>query len=310
MISRIKKPRKVSFAARPASSYPGQSSFTGTATLPPYPPELEASRNATSPQQAGAATASEPHATRPAQTRTETGEEERSVKSQHLGREEIKVHGHWVLDLKDRAGKLVEHREFDSLLLPAASLPSGAQVLAALLGGEGVNGTPGIGLVSGSFNPPLPSDFYYGPPAGSLRCFAFEGQKSPLVHSGTSYAFYSEQHRRGTGAALATAENWVLSGRFPVPVGLGSVSAIQTLMPLSVRSEAPFLGGANFVPSFGAVYDRNTDLAPSAFGRGNGSSADRDYVVQLALTSTKVPGAMFAVTPGQTLSVSIAISIL
>lgn len=43
----------------------------------------------------------------------------------------IKVHGHWIIDVKDKDGKLLEHRDFQNALQPA-----GGNLLGALLTGQ------------------------------------------------------------------------------------------------------------------------------------------------------------------------------
>ncbi len=48
------------------------------------------------------------------------------------GLEGIKVHGHWIIDVKDKDGKIVEHRDFQNSLDPTF----GGLILARLLNGS------------------------------------------------------------------------------------------------------------------------------------------------------------------------------
>ncbi len=62
----------------------------------------------------------------------------------------IKVHGHWVLAVKNPDGKLVERREFDNSLVTAGNFLSGDQLLVAILSGDLTPGGLGIALITGS----------------------------------------------------------------------------------------------------------------------------------------------------------------
>ena len=62
-------------------------------------------------------------------------EEEASAPSKP-GTEGIKVHGHWLIDLKDKDGKVIEHRDFNNSLFI-----SGADILAKLISGQSVMGS-------------------------------------------------------------------------------------------------------------------------------------------------------------------------
>ena len=61
--------------------------------------------------------------------------------------EGIKVHGHWVLDVKNPDGKLVEHREFNNALVKGGVATGGDQILAALISGNVSVGDPSVAFV-------------------------------------------------------------------------------------------------------------------------------------------------------------------
>jgi hypothetical protein len=67
------------------------------------------------------------------------------------GTEGVKVHGHWVMDLKDKDGTIIDHRDFENALVPI----SGTQVLVSLLTGSW---TPGNYYMSISHAPVFPSN--------------------------------------------------------------------------------------------------------------------------------------------------------
>ena len=74
-------------------------------------------------------------------------EEEETAKPAKPGSEGIKIHGHWVIDVRNPDGTLAAHRDFHNSLvtLTGASYgPTGDQILAALLSGNTVPGDPAI----------------------------------------------------------------------------------------------------------------------------------------------------------------------
>ena len=66
-------------------------------------------------------------------------EEESSVPNEP-NEQGIKVHGHWVIDVKDKDGKVVDHRDFQNSLASG----SGPQLLALLLSGAATPSNFGI----------------------------------------------------------------------------------------------------------------------------------------------------------------------
>lgn len=66
----------------------------------------------------------------PARAAVVTEEEESASASKKPGDEGIKVHGHWTLDVKDKDGAIVQHRDFQNSLVAA-----GATTLINLLTG-------------------------------------------------------------------------------------------------------------------------------------------------------------------------------
>jgi hypothetical protein len=89
-------------------------------------------------QSASAAQTATPQAA-PVTEQTPAAKQE-SPSSGKPGNEGIKVHGHWVINVKNPDDTLAEHREFDN------SLADGGQLLVGLLSGYLVPGVYGIAL--------------------------------------------------------------------------------------------------------------------------------------------------------------------
>lgn len=82
-----------------------------------------------------------------AKTVAQAEEEESAPAPKKPGQEGIKVHGHWVMDLKDKDGKVIEHRDFQNSL----DRNNGTNLLIDLLTGVTVGGNMEIDAIkSGS----------------------------------------------------------------------------------------------------------------------------------------------------------------
>src|ERR1700749_3384665 len=81
-------------------------------------------------QQRAAASSRNTKATAHAAAKPVAEEENEASTPSKPGAEGIKVHGHWILDLKDKDGKLIEHRDFHNALNV-----SGGDTLAKLITG-------------------------------------------------------------------------------------------------------------------------------------------------------------------------------
>jgi hypothetical protein len=75
----------------------------------------------------------------------------KAAEAAKLGSEGIKIHGHWVLVVKNPDGKVVERREFDNSLVTynaANEYPTGDQTILALLSRNATMGDPAIVFLS------------------------------------------------------------------------------------------------------------------------------------------------------------------
>lgn len=221
--------------------------------------------------------------------------------------EGIKVHGHWVLQVKNADGTLGERREFDNSLAGTNSGgQNGAQALVALLSGNAVAGDPGIAFIS---TPVSPSCFIAG-------CYMFVTDSTSLLPgfgNGVSYPGGSSGLPYATGligtVSFSPSVNWVLSGNYSVPSGLTSIGAVGTYIPLCMNKNQSFLSG--FVPQ-GTYHDRSADIGSNACNLSStitsSGSSGNELVEVFPLTYTAVPSGPLAVTTGQVITVTVTIS--
>jgi hypothetical protein len=221
------------------------------------------------------------------------------------GNEGIKVHGHWVLQVKNADGTLGERREFDNSLvtLNATVNLTGDRVLTALLSGNGVAGDPGIAFIS---TPVSPNCFISG-------CYMFVTDSTsllPYYGNGLSYPNSGIPFETGLVGTVSFSSpvNWVLSGNYTVPSGLTSIGAVGTYLPLCMSKGQGFLSSNQ--PA-GTYHDRSSDIASSACALNSSittTSSGSEYIMVFPLTYTVVPSGPLAVTTGQIVTVTVTIS--
>jgi hypothetical protein len=168
------------------------------------------------PAAAVAAVATTPAATPPA-LKGPAEEKEASAPSKPGG-EDIKVHGHWIIDVKNPDGSLAEHRDFQN------SLADGGQLLVGLFSGYTVIGSYGIGLVGNACSPLLPEP-------GASNCYITQSLTEDFGGSvcGSSLVCFNTLttavNLTGTGSP---AYSMVLSGSALAQVP-GTITAVQTI---------------------------------------------------------------------------------
>ncbi|MGA3074770.1 MAG: hypothetical protein ABSG56_13860 [Bryobacteraceae bacterium] len=130
------------------------------------------------------------------------------------GSEGIKVHGHWIIDVKNPDGSLAQHRDFEN------SLQDGGQFLTGLASGYMVFGGYYIGFV-GNACAPTALD-------GSTNCYI--SQNGAFLSA--QCAYYTCIGGLTVAANITTGSSQpysiVLSGSGVVPLA-GTISAVQTL---------------------------------------------------------------------------------
>jgi hypothetical protein len=121
----------------------------------------------------------------------------------------VKMHGHWIIDVKNPDGSLAEHRDFEN------SLESNAQGLL-------------IGLLSGYMTP---GDYMIvlGPTSGNGACFATYYQFCGIVRSLATYPGLGYCAYYYCGAGLTYTYNFGTDFQGPFSMVLaGSITANQT----------------------------------------------------------------------------------
>jgi hypothetical protein len=150
-------------------------------------------------------------ATTQAKTETDEGQAESSEKSAEEkpsgdgGQGDIKVHGHWTIEVRDPDGTVVSHREFEN------SIQQGAQALTAILGHQAASGFWSVDLYvspnCGNVNSPACIIAEPGPPL-----FIVPPNSTNLVASVTN-----------SGASLT------LAGSVQAPVAM-QIANVQTVL--------------------------------------------------------------------------------
>lgn len=218
----------------------------------------------------------------------------------------IKIHGHWVLEVKNPDGKLVERREFDNSLVTIGSMPSGDQVLAALLSGNAVAGDPAIGFIPGALSGKTsdPSLFCIG---GAGGCYFYVPDATNFLLGGGNWSPGASWVQTGLSAqgSFGPTVNWVLSGNYPVPGALTSIYAVETVLPLCIKAHQPFQNGYWLLS--GPFQARSADIAPSACNNTN-SAISSEFIAYATLTFTVVKNGPLTVIPGGVVTVTVTIS--
>jgi hypothetical protein len=256
------------------------------------------------------------------------------------GGEGIQIHGHWVLEVKGADGKVRDRREFENSLVttytinPAVTTPtplttSGAAYVAGVLSGNVVPGDPAIGFVQGTLtgDPSLWCDpAFIGPTNPKITCYTYTTTNS-LWNNGSLSSGSSGDVSLQLGLNLATTytptASLVLSGNYMVPVGLTSISAVQTLFgACAAPYEAGLAGffpldnagnGVGYGTGLNGIQWRTEDNAPkvcTALQLGTPTAVDVEVLG--ALTSTAVTvgttASPMSVTTGEIVAVTVTIS--
>jgi hypothetical protein len=235
--------------------------------------------------------------------------------------EGIKIHGHWVLEVKNPDGKLVERREFNNALVTGGSQLSGDQVLAALLSGNAAPGGMAIAFISGpTTTTGLDVSSFCngsGAPAG-INCFGFYMTKSVTANNDATGQVIGNGQSGLTGVVFfSPSVNIVLSGNYTVPAALGTlgvINAVETYAGGCIPgafsgSQYAGYGGGRF--SGTSVAFRQDNIAPTGCDINTpifSFPTQLTYGYAGAFTFTNIPGGSLPVTAGQIITVSVTIS--
>jgi len=296
-----------------------------TLAIPPQPVAAASSLNAFEPTSFSALMPGT--ATAHAASSPVVDEEEESPKPGKPRHEGVKVHGHWVMQVKNADGTLGERREFENSLVTTYATvdneqitTSGSQMMVAMLSGNVAVSDPAIGFVQGNVSAGQDQSQYCSTALtllNGISCYAFTSANSlynqPLV--GT-YAGYSLG--LAYTANFTPATSIVLSGNYTVPFGLTSIAAVQSLYGFCVPFNTTYAAsrgiGFAFTLANSATF-RNSDI-PSVNCKGTPAQLQSlsELEVLFPLTSTFVTSGNpavaipLAVTPGQIIQVTVTLS--
>ena len=208
-------------------------------------------------------------------------EEKGSTAPAKPGGEGIKVHGHWIIDVRNRDGSLAQHRDFEN------SLADGGQFLIGLASGYTTFGGYYIVLVGNACTVPSGSS--------STDCYFAQSGVVRLELCGDTITCIGSltvaPNLTGTGSP---AYSMVLSGSGPLSMA-GTISAVLT------QYNSCYSSTSNSAPPAGP-----SPASPAACitaGNDGGST----NVGQGAFTGTTL-SAPLAVTAGQLIQVTVTIS--
>jgi hypothetical protein len=249
-------------------------------------------------------------------------EEEETGTPKKSGGNGIKVHGHWVIDVRNPDGTLAEHRDFENSLTTGGGagqylVATGDQILPGLLSGAFVPGDPAIAFLQASGGAATisaagdPTAFCVGTGYPNIVCDMLTTTQGLPTYLSNDLAANPQVSAGLTNASFFSGNTvgWVLSGNYTVPSGLTSIMAVQTLMVLCTDKN---LGSvANPTSISGSSASRTADSPSSCYGTLNGSGnfvpAFTGNGYSGTLTFTLVPGVM-PVSAGQILAVKVTIT--
>jgi hypothetical protein len=202
----------------------------------------------------------------------------------------IKVHGHWVLEVKNPDGKLADRREFDNSLVTGGKYVSGDQLLAAMLSGDLVSGGFGVALITGNIagqdptglcqliypvkEQPAPSGIgCYGLDAFNFVGFAYQSNPSGPQWPYSAGLQFATNYQNGlrTSVSFAPSVSILLQGSYTVgcvvnppdgqpPCGgtMPPITAVQSFMA-GCAVQAPKFGTSTSGENAGTIFP-NTRL--------------------------------------------------
>jgi len=250
-------------------------------------------------QMPASSTPATPPAAPPAQHLSAFSEDEEESKTPAKpGHEGVKVHGHWVPQLKNADGTLGERREFENSLVGGF----GDKLLLGVLSGVSTPGDLSIGLVSGASGTTNSAAWCQGtggtPPAG-VSCYGLIGNDGWVNFWKNLYVV--TQTTLTSVVNFNTSDTIVLTANFvnQASYGLTSLSSVVTRWIVTTPSFAIFFSDNN---AFGLSTNApNISLSSP----GSGTDADYDYSI---FTATQIAGGPVSVSAGQTVMVTVTIS--
>jgi hypothetical protein len=248
------------------------------------------------------------------------GEEQEAVPARRPGGEGIKVHGHWVLELKNPDGKLVDRREFDNSLVQNGAAVSGPQLLVLLLTGDMSAAGMGVALIQGPTTAPGsdPSEYcYFAVPPAGISCYMLYNSLLPIYPnqgSGTN-TWQGGLTQTATfgpnafGNAAGPNVNIVLAGNYVVPAGLTTINAVSTYEAVCGNPALGYAGGSvsNFSSGPSTVSPSACTNPSFIFNQPNSQAVWIAAFTNTNVSSNNVPAPLL-VSPGQVIAVTVTLS--
>jgi len=236
-----------------------------------------------------------------------SSEQDEAQGSAKPGGEGIKVHGHWVLEVKGKDGKTVERREFNNSLVGFGANTSGDQVLAALLTGTATAGDLAVAFISGDTTGVDTSTLCEGNRGATPICFMLIANNSTLA-TGLNSALQSGLHET---VYFSPSVKIVLSGNFTVPAAMGAAGIVSVVQTYAGLCGVPGTNG--FMQSISGQINtfQQSSVAPAGCNYTAvtpGGGMPNTPIAMGAFTSTVVGGGLLAVTTGQVITVTVTIT--
>jgi hypothetical protein len=196
---------------------------------------------------------------------------------------DIKLHGHWVMTLKNADGSVAERREFENSLVTSGQYNNGAQLMVALLSGNAVATFPALAMVQ---------TFGAGGTDATNACSA-TGNCMYLAVSNSPFASLpnAESGLSATGNFNTVPISLTLSGTFQQPAGsTATYTGVQSLFPVCVPNHFPFLTTLGQFTNSGSLGNANTGPNSCSLGGafGGGAAGAGDSLLYTVLTSTTI----------------------
>jgi len=211
-------------------------------------------------------------------------EQEEAAKPGKPGQEGIKVHGHWIIDIRNPDGTLVEHRDFQNSLTSV-----GGYALVGLLSGQ----------LSGGF---WSIDFYHylstSPCGNNNICFILP---SPSVNNEASTCAY---YSCSFGLTVTTSYGCYVGGSAPPPCVLtlnGSFTALNAGAIDTVQTNLNYCAASNFSFLTSSALTQPADVSPLTCSTATSANASGVPFTSTTITPINVQS-------GQLIQISVAIS--
>ena len=233
----------------------------------------------------------------------------------------IKVHGHWVITVKNADGTVAAHRDFQNSLVTSGAQAYGSQVLTALLSGNAIPGPPALALIQNGSG-----DETTVCTSSPNNCAIFAAPDSLATLYGTIVSVLTVQPGLTGVANFSAPVGVVLSGNFAAPA-TGSVTfqAVESIFPVCVPTSTSYLVGHN-PDGTGSTASNPLFVGSATFDNGNTApnNCTASYLLQLGhagtedivtppltftfITDSAGKAAPLMLAPSQTITISFTLS--